>query len=157
MDTIDAIYDGLKDAGIDFTVSVPCTGISELLARIDEDPEITHVPATREDEGIGICAGAYLGGLRPAIIMQNSGLGNSINALKSLMELYEIPLIMIAIPNGSGEVPMEASSPMILEAMGFNFFRPANAEAAYDDIRLSWEMSEEEGKPVGILLEIGEW
>ncbi len=157
MDTIDAIYDGLKDAGIDFAVSVPCTGISELLAKIDEDPEITHVPATREDEGIGICAGAYLGGMRPAIIMQNSGLGNSINALKSLMELYEIPLIMIAIPNGSVEVPMEASSPMILEAMGFNFFTPANAEAAYDDIRLSWELSEEEGKPVGILLETGEW
>ena len=73
------------------------------------------------------------------------------------MELYEIPLLLIAIPNGSEEVPMEESSPMILEAMGFNFFTPANAEAAYDDIRLSWELSEEEGKPVGILLEIREW
>ena len=157
MDTKDAIYDGLKDAGIDFIVSVPCTNISGLLRNIEEDPEITHVPATREDEGIGICAGAYLGGMKPAIIMQTSGLGNSINALKSLMELYEIPLLLIAIPNGSEEIPMEESSPMILEAMGFNFFTPANAEAAYDDIRLSWELSEEEGKPVGILLEIRNW
>ena len=55
MDTKDAIYDGLKDAGIDFVVSVPCTNISGLLINIEEDPEITHVPATREDEGIGIC------------------------------------------------------------------------------------------------------
>lgn len=157
MDTTDAIYDGLKDAGIDFVVSVACANLSGLLARIDEDPEITYVAATREDEGIGICAGAYLGGMKPAIIMQNSGLGNSINALKSLMELYEIPLLVIMHHAGSEGIPMEESSPMILEAMGFNFFTPANAEAAYDDIRLSWELCEEEGKPVSILLKIGDW
>lgn len=159
MDTTDAIYDGLKDAGIDFIASVACANLSKLLERIDEDPEITHVQATREDEGIGICAGAYLGGMKPAIIMQNSGLGNSINALKSLMELYEIPLLVIMDHNGSEgqELPMEESAPMILEAMGFNFFTPANAEATYDDIRLSWELSEEEGKPVSVLLEIRNW
>ena len=62
---------------------------------VDEDEEIMHIPVTREEEGIGICAGAYMGGHKPAILMQNSGLGNSINALKSLMELYKFPLVII--------------------------------------------------------------
>ena len=163
MDSSDAIYDGLKDIGIDFIVSVPCVNLSKILNMIDEDPEIIHIPVTREEEGIGICAGAYLGGKRPAILMQNSGLGNSINALKSLMELYEFPLIMIMSHRGTegesicGQVPMGESTPRILEAMDFRFFKPGNPEAAYDAIRESWELSEDEGKPVSILLEISYW
>lgn len=163
MDTTEAIYDGLKDIGIDFIVSVPCVNLTKLLNMIDEDPEITHIPVTREEEGIGICAGAYLGGMKPAILMQNSGLGNSVNALKSLIELYEIPLIMIMSHRGTegesivGQVPMGQSTPLILEAMDFKFFTPQNAEAAYNDIRLSWELAEDEGKPVSILLEIKYW
>ena len=80
MDSTEAIYNGLNDAEIDFIVSVPCVNLTRLLKMIDEDPEITHIPVTREEEGIGICAGAYLGGKKTAILMQNSGLGNSINA-----------------------------------------------------------------------------
>ena len=163
MDSSEAIYDGLKDAGVNFVVSVPCVNLTKILNKIDCDEEIIHVPVTREEEGIGICAGAYLGGKRPAILMQNSGFGNSINALKSLMELYEFPLIMIMSHRGTdgenicGQVPMGESTPRILEAMDFKFFTPSTPEAAYDDIRLSWELSEEEGKPVSILLEIKYW
>jgi sulfopyruvate decarboxylase subunit alpha len=163
MDSTQAIYDGLKDAEIDFIVSVPCVNLSKLLNMIDEDPEITHIPVTREEEGIGICAGAYLGGKRTAILMQNSGLGNSINALKSLMELYEFPLLMIMSHRGTegenicGQVPMGESTSRILEGMDFSFFTPATPEEAYDNVRLSWEMSEDEGKPVSILLEIKYW
>ena len=130
---------------------------------IDEDPEIIHVPVTREEEGIGICAGAYLGGKRTAILMQNSGLGNSINALKSLMELYEFPFIMIMSHRGTegenicGQIPMGESTPRILEAMDFRFFKPGNPEAAYEDVVTSWDLSNDEGKPVSILLEISYW
>ena len=163
MDSSEAIFNGLKDAGIDFIVSVPCVNLSKLLNMIDEDDEITHIPVTREEEGIGICAGAYLGGKKPAILMQNSGLGNSINALKSLTELYKFPLLMIMSHRGTegenicGQVPMGESTPRILEAMDFRFFKPANPEAAYEDIILSWDLSVEEGKPVSVLLEIKYW
>lgn len=163
MDSTEAIFDGLKDAGIDFIVSVPCVNLSKLLNMIDEDSEIIHIPVTREEEGIGLCAGAYLGGKRPAILMQNSGLGNSINALKSLTELYHFPLIMIMSHRGTegenicGQVPMGQSTPLILEAMDFHFFKPGTPEGAYEDIRNSWEFSENEGKPVSILLEIKYW
>ena len=163
MDSSEAIFYGLKDSGIDFIVSVPCVNLSKLLNMIDEDSEITHLPVTREEEGIGICAGAYLGGKKPAILMQNSGLGNSINALKSLTQLYEMPLLMIMSHRGTegenicGQVPMGESTPRILEAMDFRFFKPANPEAAYEDIKASWDLSEEEGKPVSVLLEIKYW
>ena len=163
MDSSEAIFDGLKDVGIDFIVSVPCVNLSKLLDMIDEDEEITHIPVTREEEGIGICAGAYLGGKSPAILMQNSGLGNSINALKSLMELYEFPLLMIMSHRGTegenicGQVPMGQSTPRILEGMDLKFFKPGNPEGAYEDIIEAWDLSTEEGRPVSVLLEIKYW
>ena len=163
MDSSKAIYDGLKEIGIDFIVSVPCVNLSKILNMVDEDEEIIHVPVTREEEGIRICAGAYLGGKRPAILMQNSGLGNSINALKSLTELYEFPLLMIMSHRGTegegiiGQVPMGKSTPEILKAMEFKYFKPETPEEAYDSICKSWKLSNDEGKPVSILLEISYW
>ena len=163
MDSSEAIFDALKDVGIDFIVSVPCVNLSKILNMIDDDEDIIHVPVTREEEGIGICAGAYLGGRKPAILMQNSGLGNSINALKSLTELYEMPLLMIMSHRGTegesicGQVPMGQSTPRLLEAMDFQFFKPGNPEGAYEDIKEAWDLSVEEGKPVSVLLEIKYW
>lgn len=163
MDSSEAIFNGLKDAGIDFIVSVPCVNLSKLLNMIDEDGEIIHVPVTREEEGIGICAGAYLGGMKPAILMQNSGLGNSINGLKSLTELYEFPLLMIMSHRGTegenicGQVPMGESTPLLLKAMDYKFFKPARPEGAYEDVKEAWDLSKEEGKPVSVLLEIKYW
>ncbi|WP_407454001.1 sulfopyruvate decarboxylase subunit alpha [Methanobrevibacter sp.] len=163
MDSSEAIFDALKDIGIDFIVSVPCVNLSKILNMIDDDEDIIHIPVTREEEGIGLCAGAFLGGRKPAILMQNSGLGNSINALKSLTQLYEMPLLMIMSHRGTegesicGQVPMGKSTPRLLEAMNFRFFKPGNPEGAYEDIKEAWDLSVEEGKPVGVLLEIKYW
>ena len=125
---------------------------------------ITNEPGLYiEEEGIGICAGAYLGGKKTALLMQNSGLGNSINALKSLTELYKFPLLMIMSHRGTegenicGQVPMGQSTPLILEAMDFNFFKPETPAEAYEDIKNSWELSLKEEKPVSALLEIKYW
>ncbi|WP_295870954.1 sulfopyruvate decarboxylase subunit alpha [Methanobrevibacter smithii] len=163
MNSTEAIYNGLKDAEIDFVVSVPCVNLSKLLKMVDEDEEIMHVPVTREEEGIGICAGAYMGGRKPAILMQNSGLGNSINALKSLTELYKFPLVIIISHRGTegeticGQIPMGESTPRLLNAMDFHFFEPTNPETAYEDVKNAWKLSIEEGKPVSVLLEIKYW
>ena len=51
-----AIYRGLKRAGIDFATSVPCVNLQELLDLVDIDPETIHVPVTREEESVGLCA-----------------------------------------------------------------------------------------------------
>src|SRR5512139_1858395 len=101
IDPSQAIHRGLKRAGINFAVSVPCVNLGLLLDLISHDPEMLHIPVTREEEGVGVCAGAWMGECRPALLMQNSGLGNSINALASLDLLYGIPLLMIISHRGS--------------------------------------------------------
>ena len=65
---------------------------------IDDGP-IRHVPVTREEEGVGIAAGAALAGGKPLLLMQNSGLGNCVNALASLTGLYELPLVSADEPS----------------------------------------------------------
>ncbi len=62
-----------------------------------------YVPATREDEALGIAVGAYMGGKKPVVLMQNSGLGNSIDALTSLVLLYRFPILLIISWRGYDE------------------------------------------------------
>lgn len=157
-----AVYSGLKRAGIDFVASVPCVNLKDLLPMIADDPEIVYVPVTREEEGVGMCAGAWMGGMRPALLMQNSGLGNSINALASLDLLYGIPLLMVISHRGGlgekiiGQVPMGRLTEPILELMGIPYYAP-QPDSAEETIALAWETSEIECVPAAILLEIGFW
>lgn len=163
MDSSEAIYNGLKEAGVDFIVSVPCINLTKLLKLIDRDENITHIPVTREEEGIGICSGAYMGGKKVAILMQNSGLGNSINALKSLTELYHFPLVMIISHRGTegeqicGQVPMGQSTTPLLESMGYPYEKPQTKKEAYEIVKNSWKLTEKCKKPLSILLEIKYW
>ncbi|RBQ22258.1 Sulfopyruvate decarboxylase subunit alpha [Candidatus Methanobinarius endosymbioticus] len=163
MDSSEAVYKGLKSAGIDFIVSVPCVNLGKILEIIDEDKEIIHVPVTREEEGIGICAGAYFGGKKTAILMQNSGLGNCVNALGSLYQLYSLPLVMIMSHRGTegepivGQVPMGKDTPKVLDAMDLKYFNPKNSDNAKEIISNSWETSIKEKVPISILLDINYW
>jgi sulfopyruvate decarboxylase TPP-binding subunit len=67
------IVDSLKEAGIDFVATLTEANLHDLVMALGEDTDIHHVPVTREEEGIGICAGAYLGGKNPAMVMMNAG------------------------------------------------------------------------------------
>ena len=163
MDSSEAVYRGIKSAGINFIVSVPCINLRKILELIDDDEEIIHVPVTREEEGIGICAGAYFGGKKTGILMQNSGLGNCVNALGSLYQLYSLPLVMIMSHRGTegepiiGQVPMGKATPKVLEAMELKYFNPKTPEEAKTIIANSWEKSTEEKAPISILLDINYW
>jgi len=106
------LYEAIKNTGINLLLSVPCIMLKGLLEVIEEKKEIQHIAVTREEEGVGIAAGAYLGGKLPAILMQNSGLGNSINAIKSLLELYKIPVIFIMSHRGAEGEKIIAQMPM---------------------------------------------
>lgn len=163
MDSSQAVYNGLKKAGIDFIVSVPCVNLGKLLEMIDDDDEIIHVPVTREEEGFGIAAGAFMGGSKTCILMQNSGLGNSVNVLASLYELYHIPIIMIMSHRGTkgefmnAQVPMGLATPKILDALNIKYFKPKHPESVEDLINDTWGIAENEGSAIGILLEIPFW
>jgi sulfopyruvate decarboxylase subunit alpha len=156
------IYHGLNDCGIRVVTSVPCVNMRELLELVGSDPDIEHLAVTREEEGIGICAGAYLGGKRAAILMQNSGLGNSVNALASLDLLYGIPMLMVISHRGvedeqvSAQVPMGQLTEPLLEAMGIPFFVP-EAGGARASIVGAWQDAERRHRPAAVLLRPSVW
>jgi sulfopyruvate decarboxylase subunit alpha len=157
-----AVYRGLKLAGIDFATSVPCVNLQQLLNLVGKDPKMIHVPVTREEEGVGICAGAWMGGRRTTLLMQNSGLGNSINALASLDFLYKIPLLMIISHRGGegepivGQVPMGRLTTKLLDCMEIARFSPLPIDAQ-ETVAKAWDLAESMHRPVAVLLDLGFW
>ena len=105
--------DGLKGAGFDFFCGVPCSLLKTLIAEFDNNASWGYVSAVREDSAMAIAAGAYLGGRRPAVFMQNSGLGVSVNAIASLTRLYNFPQLLVISWRGEGGdsgVPVASTS-----------------------------------------------
>jgi sulfopyruvate decarboxylase subunit alpha len=89
------ILAGLKEAGIDLVSSVPDINMLQLINLLYEDKEIAHVPVGREEEGIGVCAGAHLGGKKTAMLMQNGGLLNSCNGLTTTALQFGVPILLL--------------------------------------------------------------
>ena len=123
------MYEALKGCGLQFFMALPCKHLAEIIACLEKDNEIVYVPITREEEGIGIAAGAFLGDKIGVLLMQNSGLGNCINALASLTGFYRIPLILLVSQRGmpgekiSAQVPMGTATEDLLKAVGIPFYR----------------------------------
>ena len=105
-------------------------------------PDVHTTLATREEEAFGIAAGLYLGGARPTVMLQSSGLGNSLNALTSLLIPYQIPvLIVISMRGDEGEwnaaqVPMGRAIRPILDSMGIPHLTSDTADGTADVVRL---------------------
>jgi sulfopyruvate decarboxylase subunit alpha len=118
---------GLYAAGSRHVVYVPDNPLSQVLRILDESfPDVLTTTATREEEAFGIAAGLYLGGAKPTVMLQSSGLGNSLNALTSLLVPYQIPVLAIISMRGdSGEwnaaqMPMGRALPAICDAIGLH-------------------------------------
>src|SRR5207249_5611407 len=98
------IYDALKACHIRLLSALPETWLVHLVRMADEDPEMTLVRLAKEEEGVGISAGAHLAGVKSAMLMQNHGFLASINGIVSCAQLYRIPLLMlISYRGGFGE------------------------------------------------------
>ena len=78
-----------------FFTGVPCSLLSGLIYELEDQQEVRYIPAVREDAAVGLCTGAYLAGAMPVLLMQNSGLGYSLNAFTSLNLIYNIPILVI--------------------------------------------------------------
>ena len=90
-----AIYDALKACGIGLLSALPETWLVHLIRMADEDPDMILVRLAKEEEGVGISAGAHLAGVKSAMLMQNHGFLASINGIVSCAQLYRIPLLML--------------------------------------------------------------
>jgi len=126
-DPEERLLDIFKDCGVDLLCTCPCDRIKGLLAMASKSTDFLHLPLTREEEGVGICAGAALAGKKPAMLIQNSGIGNMVNALLSLTKFYELPLAIFISHRGvyregiEAQVPMGKALPALLDAMGIGY------------------------------------
>lgn len=91
----DKIVSDLVNNKVEFVTTVPCKQLAGVIEKIEQSRDIYHIPSNKEDEGMGLCAGAYMGGKRPAIIMQNTAIGVTVNTLVTLIQYYRMPLPML--------------------------------------------------------------
>ena len=132
MNWAETIVESLKLSETSLIAYVPDISIHRVTSIIDEDPYFHLVSATREEEAIGIAAGAYATGRNSAVFMQSSGFGNSINAIASLCIPARIPIpIFMNMRGGPGEfniaqVPMGRSTRPILDQLGLVHFTLSN-------------------------------
>lgn len=95
------IYDALKGCGIRLLSALPETWLVHLIRLAEDDPEMTLVRLAKEEEGVGISAGAHLAGVKSAMLMQNHGFLASVNGIVSCAQLYRIPLLMLISHRGA--------------------------------------------------------
>ena len=96
-----AVCAGVHAAGSRDVVYVPDNPLSHVLQVFQHQfRDVRLILATREEEAFGIAAGLYLGGRLPTVMLQSSGIGNSLNALTSLLVPYQIPALMIVSMRG---------------------------------------------------------
>src|SRR3981081_2372095 len=130
-----AIHSALKSQRVRQVSYVPDAGHKRLIELCHADKGMAAVPLTTEEEGIGLAAGAWLGGERSALLMQSSGVGNCINAL-SLASNRGFPLLILVTMRGeTGErnpwqVPMGQATPEALRLAGVRTLRLERAEEA---------------------------
>src|SRR2546423_3880789 len=89
------IYRGLKGCGIRLLSALPETWLVHLIQIAEDDPEMILVRLAKEEEGVGVSAGAHFAGVKSAMLMQNHGFLASVNGIVSLAQLYRIPLLMV--------------------------------------------------------------
>jgi sulfopyruvate decarboxylase subunit alpha len=155
-DAARTILDGLKAAGINLIATLPDINLAPLLHEVEEDQDMIHVPLCREEEGIGICTGAYLVGKKCAAIMQNGGFFNSNNAIVSTLLQYQIPLLLLIYYAGDiGDRTFSTSGSLtepVLVALGIRYYVMRDQSDAPELIKRAQILAEDSKRPVALLL-----
>ena len=141
----------------DFFTGVPCSLVEDVIATLEAGVGAPYVAAVREDAAVGIAAGAWIAGRRPCVLMQNSGLGTSLNALASLSLMYGLPALLVVTWRGyEGEDAPEhiltgAITPDLLDLLRIPH-RTLGADSVSADV--AWAAAEMDARmqPVALLV-----
>lgn len=148
----------LQDIGFDFFTGVPDSILAGIIATLIE--RRLYQPAVREDEAVAMAAGAYLGGKVPAVLMQNAGLGTSLNTLISLNLLYRQPCLLIVSWRGfeGKDAPehlvMGQTMTQLLDTVRIPH-RTLSEQTAVDDLKWVAQTFMKERIPIALLLKHG--
>jgi len=151
------ILAALKQAGITLVAALPDAWLTDVIEAIAADSGMTLVRVTREDEAVGICAGAYLGGRKAAVLAQNAGFLLSVNALAGLAMHHQIPVLLLLAQRGEADdnqyyqVYKGRVTEPVLRAMGLPYHRISGPEH-YALIGAALQQAELSRMPVALLL-----
>lgn len=153
----EGLYDVLKEVGVRQVVYVPDAGHATLIKQCHDDPEMKTGYLTNEFEGVGVCAGAWLGGERAVMLMQSSGVGNIINAL-GLVRSCGIPFFTIVTMRGewgefnTWQIPMGRTTEAHLELCGLVCYRCDTPDSVGDTVRAGIRYAYNTNSAVAVLL-----
>jgi sulfopyruvate decarboxylase alpha subunit len=151
------VHRELKAAGVRVVGYVPDAGHKRLIELCRADKGMRAVVLTTEEEGIGLAAGAWLGGAKSVLLMQSSGVGNTVNVL-GLLKTCAIPLVSIITMRGepgefnSWQVPMGQGTQATLEAMGVTVERADAAEDIATRVRNGLKKAFQENSSHAVLI-----
>jgi sulfopyruvate decarboxylase subunit alpha len=152
------IYDALKACGVGVISALPETWLVHLIRMAEDDPSMTLVRLAKEEEGVGISAGAHLAGVRSAMLMQNHGFLAAINGIVSCAQLYRIPLVMLISYRGEfGELdPWQTEgggvTEDLLRALRIPFVYLDDPSHVAGRIRKAQTLAYSANRPVALLL-----
>jgi sulfopyruvate decarboxylase alpha subunit len=142
------VHRELVAAGVRVVGYVPDAGHKRLIELCQADTNMRAVPLTTEEEGIGLAAGAWLGGEKTVLLMQSSGVGNLVNVL-GMVKVCRFPLLLVVTMRGEpGEfnpwqVPMGQTTARVLETMGVAVRQAGEAQTVaphvHTALRLAFE------------------
>jgi sulfopyruvate decarboxylase subunit alpha len=159
IDSSRVIYDALKGCGVRLVSALPETWLVHLIRMAEDDPEMTLVRLAKEEEGVGISAGAYLAGTKSAMLMQNHGFLAAINGIVSCAQLYRIPLLMLISQRGDfGERdPWQTEGGLVtvslLQTLRIPFDRLDAREVVARRVAKAQTLCYSSNRPVALLLE----
>jgi sulfopyruvate decarboxylase alpha subunit len=134
------IYENLENNNIKQIAYVPDAGHKNLIEYCHTDRTMKMISLTTEEEGMGLLAGAWLGGEKGVLLMQSSGVGNCINALASITRACDFPLLMLITMRGEWnefnpwQVPMGKATEKVLSALDVNLVRCNRAEEISESV-----------------------
>src|SRR5690349_25077753 len=152
------IYESLKDVGVRLVSALPETWLVHLIRMAEDDRDMQLVRLAKEEEGVGISAGAHLAGVSSAMLMQNHGFLASVNGIVSCAQLYHIPLLMLVSYRGEfGERdPWQTEgggvTEELLRALRIPFVALDRVDHVAPRIAKAQTLSLSSNKPVALLL-----
>ncbi len=153
-----AVFDGIKAAGIRSISALPETWLGLLLQRAEDDPEVDLIQVAKEEEAVGIAAGAYFAGEPHILLMQNHGFFGAMNGIISLAQLYSVPLCMlIAVRGHWGEpYPWHTRGGIVteglLQALNIPYHHARDPALVAKEIAEAYTLSQSSLSPVALLL-----
>ncbi|NEU31378.1 thiamine pyrophosphate-binding protein [bacterium LRH843] len=110
-------------------IYIPCSTIGKVINYFEEKEDVMSFPVSREEDGIGIAAGLSLSGKLPVVLIQDTGIGNSLLALTSFVQAYHVPMVILVTRRGGlGEINSAVQYfseplPQVLDDVAIKTFR----------------------------------